>query len=123
MDTVEAALEWVGDGGAPFFLWVHLFEPHAPYAPALPLGTPTEVRYDADVARADRIVGTLLDGLDAVRQHAAQPEGVALLLAEGEVLGEESGTEQLEAAKVDLSGAPGDDGREWLLEWLHPDLR
>ena len=65
----------------------------------------------------------LLDGLDAVGQHAAQPEGLALVLAEGEVLGEEAGAQQLEATQVDLGRPTGDDGREWLLEWLHPDLR
>lgn len=35
--TVERALEWIdewhGDGDRPFFLWVHLFDPHAPYQP------------------------------------------------------------------------------------------
>ncbi len=31
----ERALEWVDEGGtAPFFLWIHYFEPHAPYEPA-----------------------------------------------------------------------------------------
>jgi choline-sulfatase len=34
----------------PFFYFLHLYEPHAPYAPT----------YDADVAAADRIVGTLI---------------------------------------------------------------
>ena len=64
----------------------------------------------------------LLDGLDAVGQHASQAEGLALVLAEGQVLGEEACAQQLEAAQVDLGRPAGDDGREGLLEWLHPDL-
>ena len=47
----------------------------------------------------------LLDGLDPVGQHAAQPEGLALVLAEGEVLGEEACAQQLEATQVDLGRA------------------
>lgn len=30
-DTIAHAVSWVGSGAGPFFLWVHLFEPHAPY--------------------------------------------------------------------------------------------
>ncbi len=32
-ETVDMAREWVGElsGSDPFFLWVHLFEPHSPY--------------------------------------------------------------------------------------------
>jgi arylsulfatase A-like enzyme len=31
-DTVDAATRWIdGQGGAPFFLWVHFFDPHQPY--------------------------------------------------------------------------------------------
>lgn len=33
--VVDEAVAWLGslDGEAPFFLWVHLFDPHMPYAP------------------------------------------------------------------------------------------
>jgi arylsulfatase A-like enzyme len=37
--TVEAASRWLrsrGDGGEPFFLWVHLYDPHGPYTPPPP---------------------------------------------------------------------------------------
>ncbi len=30
-DTIDRALSWVEGGEGPYFLWVHLFEPHAPY--------------------------------------------------------------------------------------------
>jgi len=67
--TVAAALEWLGAAPAdrPLFLWLHLFDPHAPYDP------PEELRrrfssghtgknrkvalYDGAVAFADRELG------------------------------------------------------------------
>ena len=47
---------------APFFLWVHLFEPHAPY------GDPSSSRsaldrYDEEIATADREAGRLITAL------------------------------------------------------------
>ena len=45
-----------------FFLWIHLFEPHAPYAdPAS--GRSTMDRYDDEIATADREVGRLINAL------------------------------------------------------------
>jgi choline-sulfatase len=49
------------------FLWVHLFEPHAPYGnPADPAqaARPAIARYDDDIAEADAQVGRLLAALD-----------------------------------------------------------
>lgn len=52
--TVAIAQRWISaHAQSPFFAFVHLFEPHAPYEPV----------YDADVAAADRHVGALLDAL------------------------------------------------------------
>ena len=46
----------------PFFLWVHLFEPHAPYGD--PTGSrPVLDRYDDEIATADLQIGRLLDAL------------------------------------------------------------
>ncbi len=33
--SVERALTWLASGAAPAFLWVHLYDPHVPYAPDL----------------------------------------------------------------------------------------
>ena len=90
--TIARALRWVGSLPAedPAFLWVHLFEPHAPYeAPAWEGAPGAEVnhravlaeepghrytdaertalraRYAAEVTYADAQVGTLLEGLGA----------------------------------------------------------
>jgi choline-sulfatase len=62
-EVVDEAIEWLQrnrDGR--FFLWVHLFEPHAPYGP--PTDTrPVSARYDDEVSEADRQVGRLVDAL------------------------------------------------------------
>jgi len=63
--VVDAALAWLDAGGTgPFFLWVHLYDPHAPYAPppgaALPPGANG---YDAEIAYADTQVARLLTRL------------------------------------------------------------
>jgi arylsulfatase A-like enzyme/Flp pilus assembly protein TadD len=60
-EVVDAALAWLDrrDASRPYFLWVHLFDPHAPYAPPPPFAqeyakTPYlgEIAYvDAQLAR------------------------------------------------------------------------
>ncbi|MEA2327996.1 MAG: hypothetical protein QOE68_2955 [Thermoanaerobaculia bacterium] len=56
-DVSEGIAErWIAARGEePFFFFLHLYEPHTPYTPT----------YDADVARADAIVGKFLDFLRA----------------------------------------------------------
>jgi arylsulfatase A-like enzyme/Flp pilus assembly protein TadD len=70
--VVDAALAWLNDHRERrFFLWVHLFEPHAPYGnpddPAEARRPPIE-RYDDDVAEADRQAGRVVDALGALRE-------------------------------------------------------
>ncbi len=60
----------------PFFAFVHLFEPHAPYAPS----------YDDEIVRADGIVGDLLDSLRA--QNLYDDALIILLSDHGEGLGD-----------------------------------
>jgi len=60
----------------PFFLWVHLFEPHAPYGDP-GSGRSTSDRYDDEIATADREIGRLLAALAPVR-------GQTLLIAAGD---------------------------------------
>ena len=49
-----------------FFLWVHLFEPHAPYGDPS-TGRPAVDRYDDEIATADREIGRLLGALGTAR--------------------------------------------------------
>ncbi len=65
--VVDAAIAWLDAAPAePFLLWVHLYDPHAPYAAPEPwrsrfAGQP----YDGEVAYAGAQVGRLLARLDA----------------------------------------------------------
>jgi choline-sulfatase len=67
--VVDDALAWLSaerqsHAQRPFFLWVHLFEPHAPYGdPERDAGLPALVRYDREIAVADREAGRLVAGL------------------------------------------------------------
>src|SRR5215212_1793122 len=50
-ETLKIATQWIDQHAAhPFFYFFHIYEPHAPY----------EGSYDAEIARADDIVGRLL---------------------------------------------------------------
>ena len=58
--TVDAALAWLERAPPRFFLWVHLYDPHAEYEPPAPwserfLGRP----YDGEIAFADAQLGRL----------------------------------------------------------------
>jgi arylsulfatase A-like enzyme/Tfp pilus assembly protein PilF len=63
--VVDEAIAWLEQNrAARFFLWVHLFEPHAPYG--VPGDrNPADVRYDAEVAESDRQIGRLIAALGA----------------------------------------------------------
>ena len=83
----DAALAWSSTlpRGRPWFLWVHYYDPHAPYEPPGDWkGAPVARRYAAEVAYVDREVGRLLAGLPV-------PAGgriVAVVGDHGEMLGE-----------------------------------
>jgi choline-sulfatase len=63
-DVANAALAWLATAKRPFFLWVHLYDPHVPYAPPPEwLAKAGGNAYDGEVAYADAQVGRLLDGL------------------------------------------------------------
>lgn len=87
-EVVSRALAWLATPDhRPFFAWVHLYEPHAPYAPPEPyrsafLADP----YRGEIAAADAAVGKLLAFLDA-RQLRSRTL-VALVGDHGEALGE-----------------------------------
>ena len=67
--VADEALAWLDrHRGQRFFLWVHLFEPHAPYgvAAAVPR-RPPQARYDDEVAEADAQAGRIVEGLGTDR--------------------------------------------------------
>jgi choline-sulfatase len=72
---------------APFFYFLHLFEPHTPYTPPAPFAERYRDRpYDGEIAAADAIVGRFLDHL---RQAGIYDRAVVVLLSDhGEGLGD-----------------------------------
>jgi choline-sulfatase len=62
--TVDAALGSLPSLKPPFFLWVHLYDPHFPYVPPEPYKTRfAKHPYDGEIAFDDAQVGRLLDAL------------------------------------------------------------
>jgi choline-sulfatase len=88
-DSVRAALDWVRGraAGHPFFLFLHLYEPHAPYNPPEPFASRYRASpYDGAIAAADAAVGELLRELDRLGIY---DRAVVMLLSDhGEGLGE-----------------------------------
>ena len=85
--TVEAALGWLrGVGKRPFFLFVHLYEPHTPYAPPEPFRSRYGATYDGEIAAADAAVGELVAGLRKLGLY--DPALMVLLSDHGEGLGD-----------------------------------
>jgi tetratricopeptide (TPR) repeat protein len=63
-EVVDAALNWLMSDGAPFFLWIHMYDPHAPYAPPAEYLAKAGGRpYDGEVAYADAQVGRVITAL------------------------------------------------------------
>ena len=65
--VVDHALQWLGqDAAKPFFCWMHLYDPHAPYAPPEPYKSRYAGRpYLGEIAFVDAQVGRVLSYLDA----------------------------------------------------------
>lgn len=87
-ETVRRALDWLGQVGAePFFLFVHLYEPHSPYAPPEPFASRYRASpYDGEVAEADAIVG---DFLAELKRREIYDRAVIVVLSDhGEGLGD-----------------------------------
>ena len=50
-DVVNAAFAWLSNAKRPFFLWVHLYDPHAPYDPPAEWRAKAQgIAYDGEVA-------------------------------------------------------------------------
>ncbi len=55
-DVVDRAIQWLGGRpDKPYFLWLHVFDPHGPYDPPAPF----QRGYDGEVAYTDRELGRL----------------------------------------------------------------
>ena len=70
--VIDSAMRWLGKQSKdePVFMWVHFFEPHAPYRPLAPFDTQFAANpYDGEVATVDRAVGKLLRSFDLLRSE------------------------------------------------------
>jgi len=78
--TAAVASKWIRqNSGQPFFFMLHLFEPHAPYAPPAPYLTRYKVPYDGEIAYVDSIVGNFLDEL---RQSGVYDKAIIVILSD-----------------------------------------
>ncbi len=107
-ETLGRAVGWLRDHGQrPFFLWVHLSEPHAPYQTHGAVGAPSVNHQDVMMSRPDAYSAELVlklrqlyaeevlhtdqlvgDFLDAVREVVGRPMTIIFTAAHGEMLGE-----------------------------------
>jgi arylsulfatase A-like enzyme/Tfp pilus assembly protein PilF len=87
--VVSAAGAWLHTRSGPFFAWVHLYDPHAPYAPPSPFReTHEDSRYDGEVAYTDSCVGRLLGAARSASGRGRTELLVTVLADHGESLGE-----------------------------------
>jgi Flp pilus assembly protein TadD len=68
--VADEAISWLAGIHSAFFLWAHVFEPHAPYGDAAS-GRSALDRYDDEIATADREIGRLIAALGARRSDTA----------------------------------------------------
>jgi len=86
--TIDAVLDWLAgrDASRPFFLWVHLYDPHHPYAPPADFAGRFATPYLDEVAAMDAEIGRLFADLAS---RGLWDETFVLALADhGEAFGE-----------------------------------
>ena len=88
--VTDAALDWLADAAdRPFFLWVHYFDPHSPYAaPGSGSGAEIAAPYDLEIAHADRELGRLLAHIDSIGTSTGRPTLQVFTADHGEALWE-----------------------------------
>jgi arylsulfatase A-like enzyme/Flp pilus assembly protein TadD len=90
-DVVRAALAWLDGRRWPWFLWVHVFDPHQPYEPPEPFAARyREDLYSGEVASVDAALAPLLAA--ARDSRTAGPTVVILTGDHGQSLGEHGET-------------------------------
>jgi choline-sulfatase len=91
--SVTHAIQWLktsrqqGTRPRPFFLWLHLYDPHSPYDPPEPYGTKyRDHPYDGEIAYADHELGRLVTWLK--RNQLYDRTLIVAVSDHGESLGE-----------------------------------
>ena len=84
--VVAAATAWIAKQQRPWFAWVHVFDPHAPYDPPPPFAQQyADSPYTGEVAFTDSALGPLLD---AAGDASGRPTLVIVTGDHGEGLGD-----------------------------------
>jgi arylsulfatase A-like enzyme/tetratricopeptide (TPR) repeat protein len=84
-EVVAPAVEWIARQSGSWFAWVHVFDPHAPYAPPAPFDRQyADNPYAGEVAYVDHALEPLID----VARRAGNGTTVVVTSDHGEGLGE-----------------------------------
>jgi arylsulfatase A-like enzyme len=87
-EVVDRAIAWLDrsrDPG-PFFVWIHLYDPHAPYTPPARFAGRTRTPYDGEVAFADEQIARVFEWL---RSHGQMDRTLIVVSGDhGEGLGD-----------------------------------
>jgi arylsulfatase A-like enzyme/Flp pilus assembly protein TadD len=85
-DVVAHSIAWLNKNRqSPFFIWIHLYDPHAPYDPPPPYDTRFKDPYDGEIAYADSALGKLFQYL---RQRGLYDRALIMMMSDhGESLG------------------------------------
>jgi arylsulfatase A-like enzyme/Flp pilus assembly protein TadD len=87
-DVANHAMGWLSQHReAPFFLWLHFYDPHEPYDPPEPFKSHfASDPYDGEIAYTDSVVGSVLEILQ--RHGLYQNTAIAVAADHGEAFGE-----------------------------------
>jgi len=88
MDVAQRAEKWLSSQRAgPYFVWMHLYDPHDPYEPPAPYSEEYKGRlYDGEIAYADSALGHVIDFL---KQKNLYDNSLIIVVGDhGEGLGE-----------------------------------
>lgn len=85
-EVVGRAIAWLdGQSGKPFFLWIHVFDPHSPYDPPAPFRQEYSGNlYDGEVAYTDQQLGRLFQAVSRKSESTL----IAVMADHGESLSE-----------------------------------
>ncbi len=85
-----SALNWIKEvksNSAPFFAWLHFFDPHKEYSPPMPFSEAySNNLYDGEIAYVDSVIGQFLDVLN--KENLLNNALIVLTADHGESLGE-----------------------------------
>src|SRR5262249_29289289 len=86
-ETIAVAKEWIAaHEKQPAFFFLHLYEPHTPYAPPSPYREQYAAPYDGEIAYADALIGGVVEFLKSRALY--EPALIVLTSDHGEGLGD-----------------------------------